>query len=169
MEGTNMNTSRSKTIDLIAILLLVLALITASSFLMTGRFTGSVTRQFSGGNFRPSGRNFPGRAPGFFSPFGLMRTLGLSGPLFGYVGIGISVLAIVLLLISAYGIWKQKRWALYLGVVLAALFLLSSLSGLLSGGAFFNLTRALVDYGRAAISVAIIVMGVLPSVRGALA
>jgi len=161
-----MNTSHSKTITAIAILLLVLALITASSFLPTGRINGNVNRQFSGGNFRPSARNLPGRAPGFFSPFGLIRALRVSGPLFGYIGIGISVVGIVLLLISAYGVWQQKRWALNLGIVLAALLLVSSLPGLLTAGAFFNLTRALVDYGRAAISVAIIVMGVLPSVRG---
>src|SRR6476620_6154839 len=163
-----MNTSRSKIIYVIAILLLVLALITASSLLLTGRFTGNINRQFTSGNFRPAGRNFQGRSPGFFSPFGLMHTLGLGGRVIGYISLGISVVATVLLLICAYGVWKQKRWALILGIVLAILFLLGSLPALFTGDRFFNLTSALINYGRVGASIAIIVIGVLPSVRDVL-
>jgi hypothetical protein len=165
MEGANMSTSHSKTINVIVILLLVLALITASSFLSTGRLAVNVNRQFTSRNFRPVGRSSPARRPSFFSPFGLIRTLGLSSQIFGYINLGISVVAIVLLLISAYGVWKQKRWALNLGMVLAVLFFLGSLPGLFSSGGFFNLTRALINYGRMGASVAVIVMGVLPSAR----
>jgi hypothetical protein len=160
-----MNTSHSKTLTVITILLLALALITSSSFLLTGRLPGNVNRQFNSGNFQPASRNFSGRSPGSFSPFALMRTLGLGGQVFRYISIGISVIAIGLLLISAYGVWKQRRWSLNLGIVLAILFLLGSLPGLFSGGSFFNLTRALINYGRMGASIAIIVMGVLPSVR----
>jgi len=71
-------------------------------------------------------------------------------------------------LICAYGVWKQKRWALSLGIVLAILFLLGSLPGLFTGGRFFNLTSALINNGRVGASIAIIVMGVLPSVRDVL-
>jgi hypothetical protein len=120
---------------------------------------------FQGGN--GGGGNFQGRAgSGGFNLFGATRSLGISPQVFGYINIGIMVIGILLLLLCAYGVWKQKRWALNLAIVVALLFLLGALPGLFfGGGRFFNVLRTAITILDVVASVAIIVMGILPSVR----
>jgi hypothetical protein len=96
--------------------------------------------------------------------------LGISPQIFGFIGIGITVLGIVLVSLCAVGIWKQKKSALNWALVLGILFLLGSLPGLfglfMGGGRFgFNLIRPALEILSLVTSVGIVGLAVLPSVR----
>jgi hypothetical protein len=118
---------------------------------------GGNTSQGGNGNFQQSGRT--GRS----GPSGIFRVL---GPALRYVSLGISIIGILLTLASAWGVWKQKRWALNLAMVVAILFLLGSLPGLfMGGGRFFNAWRMVQNIVTGLSSVAVLFMGILPSVR----
>lgn len=118
---------------------------------------------FRGGN---AGGNFQGRggAGGAFAIFGAVRQLGISPQIFPFIGIGISVLGILLVLLCAYGVWKQKKKALNWAMVLAVLFLLAALPGLFFGGRF-NVLSLVINVLQVGAAAAIVGMGVLPSVR----
>jgi hypothetical protein len=121
---------------------------------------------FRGGNGGGGGGNFQGRGGGgAFAIFGAARSIGLNPQVFFFAGIGISVLGILLALLCAYGVWKQKKKALNWAMVLALLFLLGALPGLLFGGARFNLLRTAMDILNVGAAATILVLGVLPSVR----
>jgi hypothetical protein len=178
-----MITTRTKSITTIFILLIVLAVLSATSALTSrigfgagarpqGNFNGNAApggnNQGGGGNFQGGnggGGNFQGRGGGGgFNPFGATRSLGINPQVIGYVNIGMTVIGILLALLCAYGIWKQKRWALNLAMALAVLFLLGALPGLFAGGRF-NLLRTAMNVLNAGASATIIFLGILPSVR----
>jgi hypothetical protein len=156
-------TPRPKTLTTIAILLGVIALISlvtfALSFRTVGLLRGAAPNPANGGALqgvpggpggdfqtRPGGAggtfqggNFRGAAPGgagLFRLFGAARSLGVNGTtqivvrsVFALLGIGLAVLC-------AWFVWKQKRWALNLAIVLGVLVLLGALPGLFGGAGF---------------------------------
>lgn len=176
-----MSTTRSKSIVFIVIALVVLALISTTSTL-TNRIALTRTRQpgaagnfqggtNNGGNFQNNnnnnggGGNFQGRGGGF-NAFTLFRTAGINPQVIGYFTTGITILGIVLALLSAYGVWKQKRWGLNLGMVIALLFLVGALPGLFTlGGRNINWLRTSLNILSLVASVPVLVLGILPSVR----
>jgi hypothetical protein len=190
-----MTTSRPKSITILAILMLALALFSATSLVISR--TGFGRPNFAqgpndqqgfpqngagnnfqrgangqgGGNFQQGGNNNfqRGGGAGIFSLFRVARTAGISGPAISYIGIGLSVIGILLSFLSAYGLWKQKKWALNLAMVLAVLFLLGALPGLFFGGgpriSVFSITRSTLNILTVLATLPILAMGILPSVR----
>jgi len=185
-----MTTTRTKSITTIFILLIVLAVLSATSALTSrigfgagarpqGNFNGYAAPggnnqgggnaqggNGAGGNFQggAGGGNFQGRGGGGFNMFSTTRALGINPQVFGFINIGITVIGILLALLCAYGVWKQKRWALNLAMALAVLFLLGALPGLFAGGRF-NLLRTAMTILNVGASATIIFLGILPSVR----
>lgn len=120
---------------------------------------------FQGGN-AGGGGGFQGRGGaggGAFALFGAARSIGINPLMFVWVGLGINIIGILLVLLCAFGIWKQKKAALNWSLVLGILFLLPAVFGLFGFGRF-NI-RLIFDALTVLASVAIVVMGVLPSVR----
>jgi hypothetical protein len=194
-----MSTSRPKTITAISILLGVLALLSLVTFALSFRAIGFLRngpqdfqnggnlqgRGFQtapggqggtfqggpGGNFRGGAVRVGGAgAPGLFRLLGGARAMGLNGTTLIIVRSVFAVLWIGLALLSAWFVWKQKRWALNLAIVLAFIFLLGALPGLFLGGGrgLFN-GFGFVQTGLSALKVLaalpVIVLGMLPSVR----
>jgi len=126
-----------------------------------GNFQGGNGGNFQGGN--APGGNFQGRGGGN-NPLGsIFRIL---GPSFIYISLGITIIGILLALLSAWGVWKQKKWALNLGMVIALLFLIGALPGLFAlGGRNINLLRTSITVLSLIASVPVLVLGILPSVR----
>ena len=181
-----MQTARPKSLTIVAVLLVVLALLsttsTISSRLNVGRrqpgaFTGAGAAGGNaqggtgtgggGGNFQGgAGGNFAGRGGNAGGVFGLFRSSGINFQVIGYVNLGLTILGIVLALLSAFGVWKQKRWGLNLGMLIAVLFLLGAAPGLFTlGGRNFNLLRSSITILTLVASVPVLVYGILPSVR----
>ena len=181
-----MQTARPKSLTIVAVLLVVLALLsttsTISSRLNVGRrppgtFTGAGAAGGNaqggngtgggGGNFQGgAGGNFAGRGGNAGGVFGLFRSSGINFQVIGYVTLGLTILGIVLALLSAFGVWKQKRWGLNLGMLIAVLFLLGAAPGLFTlGGRNFNLLRSSITILTLVASVPVLVYGILPSVR----
>ncbi len=120
---------------------------------------------FQGGN-GGGGGGFQGRGGaggGAFALFGAARSVGINPLVFFWAGLGINIIGILLVLLCAFGVWKQKKAGLNWGLVLGILFLLPAVFGLFGGGRF-NI-RLVFDVLTILASVAIVVMGVLPSVR----
>jgi hypothetical protein len=118
---------------------------------------------FQGGN-GGGGGNFQGRGGGgAFALFGAARSIGLNPQVFFWAGLGINIIAILLVLLCAFGVWKQKKAALNWAMVLGILFLLPAVFGLFGFGRFN--VRLVFDVLTILAGVAIVVMGVLPSVR----
>jgi hypothetical protein len=116
---------------------------------------------FGGGG----GGGFAGRTGGGgFNTFAITRQLGLSPLVIVYAGIAVTLIGILLLLLCAFGVWKQKKWALNLAMLVALLFLLGALPGFFMGGRF-NLLRTAIEVLDVGASAVILVMGILPSVR----
>jgi hypothetical protein len=113
----------------------------------------------AGGAFRGGGGGFGG-----FNTFTITRQLGLSPLVIVYAGIAATIIGILLLLLCAFGVWKQKKWVLNLAMLVALLFLLGALPGFFSGGRF-NLLRTAMDVLNVGASAVILVLGILPSVR----
>jgi uncharacterized membrane protein YqjE len=181
---------RSRNLVIIAILLGVIALFSAIGLLTSGVRIGQPVfpqgvqpgnmvprgnfQQGNGnfpqgqGNFQPGGGNFQQRgAPGgLFSLFGTARSLGIDFQYLRYVSTALGIIGIALTVVAAIFVWKQKRWALNLAIVLAILFLLGTLPGLFSlGGRFINWLPTSLNILKALASIPIIVLGILPSVR----
>lgn len=175
-----MTNARPKSILLISSLLIVLAALSLISLVTSqisrARFPGDPPGNFpaegnfqrpnnNGGNFQGGDGNFQPRNGGGFNPFGTARSLGIGGQVFGYIGTGFSILMIVGALASAYGVWKQKRWALNLAIVVGILLLVGALPGLFFGGRIFNFWRTAQNMVTLAASVVIAFTAILPSVR----
>jgi hypothetical protein len=193
-------TPRPKTLTTIAILLTALALLSAIGFALSFRpiaLLGGGPGQFSAsrvpGGAGPSlegnpGQNAGGSGPvfqygpggqqgGFRSagPGGAVRTLGMIGPAFFILRNVIAVLGIVLAGVAAWFVWKQKRWALNLGMVLAVLLLLGALPGLLFGGGvrfvgadfmgWMGYAQTGLNILKPLLALPVIVLSMLPSVR----
>lgn len=128
----------------------------------------------AGGNFQGgNGGNFTGRGAGggggflsFLTLPGIFRALGIDFQYMGPANVGVPGLGIVFLLVSALGLWMQKRWALYLTIVVGIAFLIAALPGLLSlGFGRFSLLRTGMTAVNAIGAIAVVVMGFLPSTR----
>ena len=181
---------RTRNITIIAVLLGVIALLSVFGLLTSGIRIGQpafpqgvqpgnmVPRgefqpgngnfQPGGGNFQPDGGNFQRRSRpgGLFSLFGTARSLGINFQYLRYFSMGIVIIGVALALVAAFGVWKQKRWALNLGIVLAVLILLGTLPGLFTlGGRFISWIPTSLNILKALASIPIIVLGILPSVR----
>jgi hypothetical protein len=174
---------RSRNLTIIAVLLGVIGLLSLISLLTSGIRIGQpaipqgvqpgtmVPRgdfQPGDGNFQPGNGNFQQRGSpgGLFSLFGAAGSLGINFQSLRYVSMGFAIIGIILTLVAAYFVWKQKRWALNLAIVLAILFLLGTLPGLFSlGGRFISWLPTSLNVLKALASIPIIVLGILPSVR----
>lgn len=136
-----------------------------------GNFQGGNNNPQSGnGNFQPGNGNFQRRGGvGIFSLFSAARGLGINFQYIRYVGLAIGIIGIGLTVLAAVFVWKQKRWALNLAIVLAILFLLGALPGFFSfGGRFFSVISVLTSSAnilKGLATLPIIVLGILPSVR----
>jgi hypothetical protein len=177
---------RSRNLTIIAVLLGVIGLLSLIGLLTSGVRIGQpalpqgvqpgnmVPRgdfQPGEGNFQPGNGNSQQRvAPvGLFNLFGAAGSLGINFLYLRYVSMGFAIMGIVLTLVAAYFVWKQKRWALNLAIVLAILFLLGTLPGLFSlGGRFISWLPTSLNVLKALASIPIIVLGILPSVRDSL-
>ena len=193
-------TPRPKTLTAIAILLATLALLGAIGFALSFRpiaLLGAGPGQFSTsrapGGAGPSlegnpGQNAGGSGPvfqygpggpqrGFRSagPGGAVRTIGLMGPAFFILRNVLAVLGIALAAVAAWFVWRQKRWALNLGMVLAVLVLLGALPGLLFGGGvrfaaadfmgWMGYAQTGLNILKPLLALPVIVLSMLPSVR----
>jgi hypothetical protein len=196
-------TPRPKTLTTIAILLAALALLSAIGFALTfapiallgggpGRFSTSVSagqggpslegtagpiRRGSGPVFSYGPGGSGGPQGGFQSagPGGAVRPLGMMGPAFFIVRNVLAVLGIVLAGVAAWFVWRQKRWALNLGMVLAVLLLLGALPGLLFGGGprfvvadfmgWMGYAQTGLTILKPLLALPVIVLSMLPSVR----
>jgi hypothetical protein len=179
--------AKPKPILIIAGLLVVLALLSGTSALTSRIGVATRVRQpgaagsntqggnFQGGNNNNGGNfqggngnngNFQGRSGGGFNAFTIFRTAGINPQIIGYLTTGVTILGILLALLSAYGVWKQKRWGLNLAMVIALLFLIGAIPGLFSlGGRNINWLRTSMTILTLVASAPILVLGILPSVR----
>jgi hypothetical protein len=189
-----MFSSKPKPIMIITILLLVLAMLNTTSilasrtgFVRPAGFTNSTNFQANNGNgangngnfqtTNGSGStgngNFQGNTGtgGFqrrngFNTFTIFRSLGLSRQVILYATLGITILGILLTLLSAFGVWKQKSGGLNLAMVMAVLFMLGAVPGLLNlGSRNINLLRTSITLLTFIASAPILIFGILPSVR----
>jgi hypothetical protein len=124
-----------------------------------GNFQGNTgTGGTGGGNFQARG--------GSFNLFSIFRSLGLNPQLIGYISLGITILGIVLVLLSAFGVWKQKTWGLNLAMVMAIIFLIGAVPAVFSfGGRNVNLLRESLTVLSIIAATPILVYGILPSTR----
>ena len=103
---------------------------------------------------------------GGFNLFSITRSLGLSPQVMIYFNIGLPVLGVLLLLLSAFGIWKQKGWGLNLATLLGLIFLAGAVPGFFSlGGRNVNWLRSGLNIASAAATLPILALSFLPSVR----
>lgn len=179
----NPTTSRPKTITLIIVMLLVLALVSTVSLATTrigfggrGNRTGNTPGQ-SGGNFQGNNSggqtdsggtsgNFQRGTQSGFNLFSITRSLGLNPQVFVYVNLGFSIAGILLLLLSVYGIWKQKIWGLNLATLLGLIFLIGAVPGFFSfGGRNINWFRIGSTVLSTVAALPILGLSFLPSVR----
>jgi len=171
--------NKPRPIIIIVSLLAVLALASAVSAFIGSRGGGMPGGGMSGnppsgGNSQgnaapPTGRNAGPNAPSGnggpqMSGSGF-RGLGINGPVMDYARIGVTVAGIALLVLSAYGLWRQKRWGLNLGMALAVVYLCGAAAGLLMGGPMLNVLRLGVNIIQGVAALPVLAMGVLPSVR----
>jgi hypothetical protein len=105
-------------------------------------------------------------APGGFNLFSITRSLGLSPQVMIYFNIGLPIVGIALLLASAYGVWKVKRWGLNLAIVLGLLFLAGAVPGFFNiGGRNINWLRVGLNALSAVATLPILALSFLPSVH----
>jgi len=190
-----MITAKPKPILIVTVLLIMLALLSTTSTLTSrlGFARRPVTANGAGGNFQAGnnaaggnaqggnnatgggnfqggnnpaggGGNFAGR--GGFNTFTIFRTLGLNGQFIGYFNLGTTILGILLALLSAFGVWRQKRWGLNLAMIMAIVFLIGAVPAVFSfGGRNVNLLRESITILSILASIPILVYGILPSIR----
>jgi hypothetical protein len=134
-----------------------------------GNFQGGNDNPQGGGNFQGGNGNFQRRgSTSLFSAFGIARALGINFQYIRYATIAFGLLGIALTIVTAVFVWKQRRWALNLAIVLAILFLLGSLPGFFNFGRFFSVLTVLTASSnilKGLATLPIIVLGILPSVR----
>lgn len=120
------------------------------------------TYQQGGGNF--AGRtNFRSRNSGILNLFRIAPVFGRS---FIWIMLGWSILGILLLALSAYGVWKTLHWSLNLSLVLGLVYLVGALPALFSiGGRGFNLLRFGMDLLSLVAAAVVAGLCLLPSVR----
>jgi hypothetical protein len=175
-----MNTHRPAVVTIAAILLIVLSLFVAGlgiarQFGLLG--VGFSNRQFVPGQFRnrnftppngfqnnglPNDQNNQGTAPNFTPNrqvgTGFARLFRLIRP----VTIGLDIVLLVLVAMATIGLFKSKRWAATLAIVLAVLLFLLAIPGLLR---IFSAIVLIENLARMLLAVAVIVLLLLPSAR----
>ncbi|MEN4010461.1 MAG: hypothetical protein ROW48_00345 [Bellilinea sp.] len=179
-----MQTSLPKSLLTVSILLIILALVSLATPLLSGfgmnpagRLPGNMPL---GGNFRPEninppqdgefqGGNFPQRSgSGAFSLAGILRALGIGGQAMIYINYGIGIVGAGLAALAAYRVWRKKKGGLNLSLVLAIVFLLGALPGIFFGLRMMDaitILRYALNLLSAGASLVILAMSILPSVR----
>ena len=180
-----MSTQRPALVTIAAILLLILSLLVAG-FGMARQFglygIGFGRGQFVPGqlrdrNFNPQGgfpqggfpqggfpndQNNQGTVPNFAPNqqmgIGIARIFRLIRP----VMIALNVILLVLAVVAAIGLFKSRRWAAILAIVLASLLLLTTIPGLLR---FFSPVMLIENVVQMLLALAVIVLLLLPSAR----
>ena len=182
-----MNTQRPAVVTIAAILLLILSLLVAGlgisrQFGLLGVGFGNqqfVPGQFQNRNFNPQNRvpfnvnpntglpndqNNQGTTPNFTPNrqigAGFARIFRLIRP----VMIGLDVILLVLAAVATIGLFKSKRWAATIAIVLAVLLFLLAIPGLLR---IFSTIVLIENVVRMLLAVAVIVLLLLPSARKA--
>ena len=100
---------------------------------------------------------------------GIVGTSGNPAGLFGIISsmtTGLNVIALVLGIIAAVGLWKKKKWAAILAIILSAILLLVNLPGVTR--IFFPLLFG-INLLKVLLALAVIVLLLLPSAREAYA
>ena len=118
----------------------------------TGQLPGNVDPNSPGGQTNPNFQNFQGQVG---RTNGLFRIISLATTSF-------NIAVLVLGLLAAVGIWKQKKWAAVLAIILAVLILLTSITGLLRIFSLLIFGEALL---KVLLSLAVIVLLLLPAAR----
>jgi len=104
----------------------------------------------------PTTRTFQG---GTGATSGLFRIL-------SFTTTGLNIAALVLGLLAAFGLWKQKKWGAVLAIIVSVLILLTSFSGLLR---FFSLLVFGEALFKVLLALAVIILLLLPASRKAYA
>ncbi len=183
-----MQTSTPKSLLIMTILLILLTLISLAtpvlSGLSAGRLPGMMLQVgkfppenanppsdggFQGRQPQPGSENFLQRSDGnAFHPFQATRAPGLGGQAMIYINYGVGVIGAGLAGLAAFWVWRKKKSGLNLALVLAILFLLGALPGIFLGLRMMG-AAAILRYAlhllSAGISLVILVMGIMPSVR----
>lgn len=102
----------------------------------------------------PNFQNSQGRTGGFNTLFRFLRI----GTIALYCGV------LLLGILSAFGLWKQKKWAAILAIILASVVLLSSIPGLLRINSWIILGETVINI---LLSLAVIILLLLPASRKA--
>jgi lysylphosphatidylglycerol synthetase-like protein (DUF2156 family) len=171
-------TKRPTAVTIAAIALLVLALFVAglgiaNQFGLLGRrgvgnrvfYNGQTrNRNFVPPNGLPSGgfSNNQGTTPDF-----IPNRTGISGitRLFSFLGpvtIGLDITMLILAIVAAIGLFRSKRWAAILAIVLAMLLILLAIPGMLR---IFSTVVFVENLVRMLLGVAVIVLLLLPASR----
>jgi hypothetical protein len=180
-----MSTQRPAWVTIAAILLLILSLIVAGfgmarQFGLYGIGLGRgqlVPGQLRDRNFNPQGgfpqggfpqggfpndQNNQGTVPNFAPNqqmgIGIARIFRLIRP----VMIALNVILLVLAVVAAIGLFKSRRWAAILAIVLASLMFLTAIPGLLR---FFSPVMMIENVAQMVLALAVIVLLLLPSAR----
>ncbi len=175
-----MDTKKPAVVTIAAILLIVLSLFVtglgiANQFGGSGRGIGN--RQFTPGQFGnrsftppngspitgvPNDQNNPGTTPNFTPNrqfgTGISRLLRLIRP----VTIGLDVAILVLSVVAAIGLLKNKRWGAILAIVLAVVLFLLAIPGLIR---IFSAVVLIENVTRMLLAVAVVVLLLLPIAR----
>jgi hypothetical protein len=175
-------TKRPTMVTIAAIVLIVLALFVAGLGIANqfgllrrggigGRafFSGQLrNRNFVPQNGFPSGgfTNNQGTTPSFIPNrtgiTGITRLLGFLGP----VTTGLDIAMLILAVVAAIGLFKIKRWAAILAIVLTVLLILLTIPGMLR---IFSTVVLVENLVRILLGVAVIVLLLLPASRKAFA
>jgi hypothetical protein len=180
-----MSTQRPVLVTIAAILLLILSLLVAGfgmarQFGLFGTSFGRgqiVPGQLRDRNFNPQGgfpqggfpqggfpndQNNQGTVPNFAPNqqmgIGIARIFRLIRP----VMIALNVILLVLAVVAAIGLFKSRRWAAILAIVLASLMFLTAIPGLLR---FFSPVMMIENVVQMVLALAVIVLLLLPSAR----
>jgi len=108
----------------------------------------------SNGQTNPNFRNFQGRVGAISGLFGIIR----------WVVIGLNLAALVLGILSAVGLWRQKKWAAILAIILSVVLLLVNIPGLLR---IFSPLLFGLNLLKVLLALAVIILLLLPAARNA--
>lgn len=181
-----MDTKRPIVVTIAAIILVVLALFVAGLGIAGQLGLTRGNRQFAAGQFRnrsfnpqgggtfngnpigtlPNGQNDQGTTPNFNRTFtggtGLARLFRIIRP----ITIGLDIAALILAGVASFGLYKGKRWALILAIVLAVLFILLAIPSMIR---IFSAVVLIENLARILLALAVIVLLLLPASRKAFA
>jgi hypothetical protein len=128
-----------------------------------GDLPGNGTGQLPG-NFDPNNPTIPDNS-------NFQRIQGQAGDVPGIAGIlrwvtaGLYIAALLLGLLAAFGLWKQKKWAAVLAIILATVLFMVSLAGFTSLLRFFSLLVLGEGLLKVLLALAVIILLLLPAAR----